>query len=225
MKFGIFYVPRGKLFDIGSTLLGYNLRKGILLPPPREIRPEWVKNNSPYGFHMTITDIVDVHREKLHEIEKTLQKLLKCFPKNYRYTLQFSDVAFWENNQTIAAVRFKPSESLIILHSLLVCLLQSKGNSSFYLEQLKQSDTEKKWTNDRIHKTELFFSPYIFNEFKPHFSLLNPFGDKNKQEILDYLTSIFNVYKKIEIESLCIVIKEESEAVFKIYKEIPLILD
>ncbi len=224
MKFGIFYIPKGEIYQTGSSLLGYDIRKEAFLPLPKEIDPKWVKINSPFGFHMTITDVVEIEGKQLGEIEKTLQELLTCLPKNYQYKLELKDVDFWEKNPTQAAIRYRSSESLIVLHTLLVCSIQKLGISSFYLEQLKKGNTDT-WTREMINKTKLFYSPYIFDEFKPHFSLFNPFKEEDREGVLEYLRSLFMEYKTIIVDSLYITIKEDLDQNFKIYKEIPLNLD
>lgn len=225
MEFGIFYIPKhGALYDLGSSILGYDIRHQKSVPMHPSMQQSWVTNIKQYGFHMTITDAVQIEEGQLPDLVTSFKELLRCFAGQGPFVLPLEQapVAFWENNPTQAALRYQPTTALAVLHAALVVHLQAKGKGSTYYTLLQNNKIPASWNDDKIAKTKLFFSPYIFDEFKPHFSLVNPFVGDEKDALIGQLTPLFSSFHSLQIDSLCLVTRKDPEAFFSIYEEVEL---
>src|SRR3989344_1742311 len=205
-KFGIYYIPKeGKFYNLGSKLVGYDIRNEKLTTPLDNFKDAWNENAREYGFHLTLTDAVYINEDKLKEIENTLSMTLELFSKANKYLLEVENkpVTFWKKGGDQAALKFKLNSSVMMLHCVLASLLQTKGNGSSYSDITSKNTRE--FTLDMNRKIKRFWSPYVLDEFRPHFTLINPYNGQDYKKIEDNLNKIFKGIKSINIESLCLV--------------------
>lgn len=223
LKFGIYYIPKGKFYDLGSKLIGYDIRAEKITVPLDGFDKFWSKNVQEYGFHLTMADAVYIEKDELNTIEAELSNIIGLFSKENEYIFEIDQkpVSFWRGGGDQAALRFNPNLSAVLLHSVLVCLIQTKGKGSFYSEMLNANQSN--FSQDMINKTKRFSSPYVLDEFKPHFTLLNPYLGNDHKKIENELGEVFGEFKTINMNSLCIVTQESPDLPFRIYKEFSLI--
>lgn len=220
IKFGVYYIPKeGNFYNLGSKLIGYDIRSEQETKPLDGFDQLWNKNAREYGFHLTMTDAVYIKEDELGEIEAELSNIINLLSMDNEYILEASQkpVSFWRGGGDQVALRFVPNLSAMMLHSVLVCLLQTMGNGSFYSEMINHG--KDNFSQDMVNKTNRFFSPYVLDEFKPHFTLLNPYLGSDHKKIEENLSGIFGEIKSIKIDSLCLVTQSSPEIPFKIQKE------
>lgn len=227
MKFALYFIPQeGEFYYKGSTLLGYDIRNKKNIPQPEWVISDWMKNAVEYGFHLTITDAVECKPEDLSKITKNTQMLLDCFPKTGQFKLDLYEepVSFWPSDKRQAALKFVPNISTTILHTALVCFVQCLGTGSLYYDQLIE-DPNRYEPSDiyKTKRTKLFWSPYIFDDFKPHFSVINPYTEQDhaiiQSRLNEWFKVVFHEIQKIQMTSLCLVVQRNQNDYFEIYKE------
>lgn len=223
IKFGIYYIPqKSKFYDLGSKLVGYDIRETKATDKVEGFNSVWNKNAREYGFHITLTDAVYIEESELANIESHLQDTLGLLASGNRYklTVEEKPVTFWRTGGDQVALRFKPDSSTLMLHTLLVCKIQVRGNGSLYSKMLDKNLLDLR--SDMTNKVKTFWSPYVLDEFRPHFTLINPYDGSEQQDIENRLNEMFVDIKTIDIDSLCLVTQDGVGQPFKIYKEFKL---
>jgi len=171
---------------------------------------------------MTITDAVTIDEKNLEIVEKRTQEVLGCFSKSLNYSLSLDEIGFWPKDNTQLAIRLNPNENVKMLHNILVGTIQTLGKGSLYTKNLASqiSSGKLRYLPDQVEKIRVFHAPYIFEHFKPHFTLLNPFlgSDEERVNVESYIKNSFSKEAHFTIDKLTMVIKEREEDYFQIYK-------
>lgn len=220
MKFGIYYIPpEGEFYSRGSQILGYDIRNASQVHQPEWVHPDWVASARPYGFHLTITDAVETLPENLNAIETGLEKILGCFSENCSFSLKFNHPAasFFSTSNKVAVLPMQLSTPVAVLHTALVCRIQSLGSGSFYSTVSKDRSA---FSTTQMKRIELFHGPYIFDDFTPHFTLLNPYSGSDGSTVAGKLCRWFDgVPEQIELKSVCLVLQQDPNGPYTIYRE------
>lgn len=228
MKFAVYFIPQpGPFYTKGSQILGYDIRSGNRLIPPEYVQDSWTEYSRKYGFHLTITDAVKIRQAKLPQLEMELQDLLRCFGSEIVFEIipYKNPVVFWGEKSVQAAIRFKPNSATKMLHIILVSILQRQGFGSLYSDMLLSKKNILSKNDPNYFRIKKFFSPNIFDNFKPHMTLVNPYvqyKSYSKKAVTKSLANAFEFPKRIRISSLCLVIQETPNDYFKIYREFKL---
>lgn len=223
MLFGLYYIPSNtKIYELGSRILGYDIVAGKSVEYTKEIEKQWVAEASKYGFHMTITDAVTINEDDLELVENRTRDILGCISRSLEYSLSIDDIGFWPKDKTQAAIRLNPNENVKMLHNVLVGTVQALGSGSLYSKILAEqlASGKAKYLPDQVEKIKNFQAPYIFEHFKPHFTLLNPFSgsDQERENVESYIKSCFDKDSHFRIDKLTMVVKKEEDVYFKVYK-------
>lgn len=226
IRFGCYLIPeQGAFYQGGSSITGYDIRTQKELPPPPYLRPEWQVIAREYGLHVTITDAIDADSIALPLITERLRQLLTCFRATNRYVCTKRWVGFWGDGRADAALVLTPNRSVELLHDVLVTALHPLGSGSAYADAYKNHPaTYFTDVPSQIAKTEQFYAPYIFDEFTPHFTCVNPFtGTQQERRIVaEALTKQFDSFESMEFRTLCLVAKSDDESHYKIVEELNL---
>jgi len=227
VEFGIYYVPQENttFYKKGSDIVGYDIRAEKIAQSQdvdkKHFNDEWRKNAKEYGLHMTITDIVSTESEKLPEIARHVSRLVK----NVGYSkikIKIDGANFVRNNQSILGAIVERSEGIQNLHKDLV-EIQKYGDSSFYTRKAK---SKPEWisTLTPVQRKNLseYMSPYVLQEYLPHFTILNPFGG-NRDNIINDVNNLLVLPISFDLQSVTIVQRGVGEKFFKIYEEIPVV--
>lgn len=223
MLFGLYYIPFDTdFYKNGSEIIGYDIFNGKHVVCPNGINREWVDESEKYGFHMTITDAVNINESSLPSIENKIDETLNCFSKNLDFSLSIDEIDFWPNDQTQLAIRLKPNDNVKMLHNVLVSRIQILGSGSLYSNVLNKqiADGKIKYSPDQVEKIKMFYAPYIFEQFKPHFTLLNPFsGDgSDREKVKELILSKFDKSANLSINKLTMATKKDDDEFFKVHK-------
>jgi hypothetical protein len=91
------------------------------------------------------------------------------------------------------------------------------GIGSGYLKShLKKPEQFAPHQTQRIVK---FYSPFILSDFRPHFSLLNPYTGDSRMKLVGDLESIFKDYKEFRVNTVCLMIQLNEGDNWTIYRE------
>lgn len=228
MKFAVYFIPQpGSFYTKGSQILGYDIRSEKALKSPAYIQNGWTEYSRKYGFHLTITDAVKIKPDKLTQLEIEFQDILRCFGPNTVFELipYKNPVIFWGVKSDQAAIRFRTNLATKMLHTILVSILHKQGYGSLYSELLLSRKIILPENDPNYFRIKKFFSPNIFDNFKPHMTLVNPYTSNktsSKKAVANSLAHAFKLPKHIRISSLCLVVQERPSDYFKIYREFKL---
>jgi 2'-5' RNA ligase len=223
VRFGLYLIPHeGSLYKIGSSLVGYDIRNQRPIAPPDFVDPTWITSDTQFGFHATITDAITIPHKQLTRVIEEIENVLKCFKSDNHYILTKERVGFWRDESTMAILLMKPNRNIEMLHDVLVTKLHPLGTGSEYLDQyLRGKSTFTPNSLVSIQKTEQFFSPFIFDEFAPHFTCINAYTGplSERSNIESTLAQCFNNISEIEFNTIALVTQVQGESFFRIEKE------
>ena len=88
---------------------------------------------------------------------------------------------------------------------LLCAMLPQYGILSRPMRKLQQDPQAFGTAHHLAHRTTRYFTPYIFDNFVPHFTLLNPFVSANPSPIFEACQMLFTEFSVVEVQSICLV--------------------
>jgi hypothetical protein len=227
IRFGLYLIPEATdpFYQIGSSVVGYDVRNRTTVAPPEFIRPRWIAPNAQFGFHATITDAITINEKDLSGILEKVELLLSCLNPTNRYLLKKERVGFWRDSSNMAAVILNPNRSVEMLHDILVASLHPLGFSSEYFDKFKKNpDIFQPNSPASIQKTKQFYSPYIFDEFIPHFTCIHSYDGpvEKRVEVEENLAALFKDTDVLEFKKIAFVSQREGDPYFEIIKELVL---
>ena len=225
-RFGLYFVPQpGRLFEVGSAITGYNVRTGQTVGPPGFVMPEWQIGSSEFGFHVTVTDAIYFDPADLDHLRRHTREVLSCFNPANRYMLEKQHVEFWGEDNQLAVLKLQPNREVQMLHDVGVASLHPLGAGSEYTDAYQRDPAGYFSASPfQINQTKHFYAPYIFDNFNPHFTLLNPYrgSPEEQRDIEARLVAEFEFVEELEIDSLALVVQGAGEAHFRIVEEFSL---
>ena len=217
-KFAVYFIPKDSFYELGSRILGYDIRGRSLINS--EFNPQWNRLAQPYGFHLTIGDAIDFQTDKLSSIEQELELILKYFNPKNTFELQAHPDKFITRlgkKKEVVALRYTPNIPLACFHSLVATRLNPLGTGSGYLSELEQQ--ESLLEDQNYYRIKHFYSPYILDSYRPHFTLFNPFSGNDFATIERELKDKFSAFHKLTVDSVCLVIQPKAGQNWEIYRE------
>ncbi len=212
-QFAIYFIPSDVYLNKkGSELIGYDILNGRKVKNSKDeqiaLAQKLNSGSSQYGFHMTLTDVVEIDDRLLVNAYKRA-KFIVSLPIFNDIKIKKEKLSIMPN-ANVLAIQYMKNIRLMLLHILLVIFVQRMGNNSGYLKQVNNLDNWKKI------KTKLFLSPYIFDDFLPHFSLVQNYAHKNHQHLRGQLETLFKDCNDADLKKIAFVVKEPSEENFKV---------
>ncbi len=228
-KFAIYTIPPADhgLYRIGSEILGYDIRAGRDLPAETEARsqlgafdPAWVSSAAQYGFHMTTAGTYEYDPDALsmETVIEACDMLLSSFnPANVMRLTQHPTEFIWQGGFT--GLRYDANPTFQTLHTVLCTYLPRFGINSRSLRHLSDNPTAFGEAHHMAQRTQNFFTPYIFDDFMPHFTLLNPYTGDNPTTIREALWEMIGHVREVEVESVCLVRLQDDANRYEIVHE------
>ncbi len=230
-KFAVCYVPQADnpFYQKGTHILGYDVRARQAVATSSELEEAlgrgwqaWTTRCRHYGFHLTICEALDCHWTTIPQVERELAELLKCFDPSHPFVLERSDeqpVGIWgEDANKSLVLLYEPNLSLRMLHTLLVARLTPLGIGSDFLKHyLTQAPSEL--PAHSVQQIRLFSSPTVFENWHPHFTVLNPYTDEEAVAVASRLPQVFQPYSHLVVQTICLLIQQHPEANWQIYQE------
>ena len=182
----------------------------------------WTTVSRPYGFHLTISDAIDYHWSAIPLVERELADLLRCFDPAHPFTLQQRNdgpVGIWgETGRNSLVLLYEPNECLRMFHTLIVARINPLGIGSGFLKRyLAHPELEQQ--PHMAQQIRLFYSPTVFDNWRPHFTLLNPYTGGEVSLMASRLEQLFKSYTQITMHTVCLLIQRDDEANWEIYQE------
>jgi hypothetical protein len=113
---------------------------------------------------------------------------------------------------------YEPNTSLRMLHTLLVARITPLGTGSDYLKRYL-THSQREMPPHLVQQIRLFSSPTVFEDWYPHFTLLNPYTGEEALEMASGLAQLFQSYRQVTVPTICLLIQEHDEASWQIYQE------
>jgi hypothetical protein len=226
-KFAVYFVPEAEsdFYRVGSSLLGYDVRTCQAARMSPRVKAQlpgfeegWVEYARPYGFHLTIGDAIDVDLDTLPQIELELERVLGCFNPEHPFILnqcKKKPVGFF--GQQVAVLRYDANDHLMMFHALVTTRINVLGTGSGYLD--RYISNPGRWKPHQGLKIQRFFSPYVLDDYTPHFTVLNPYPGAEHERIKDVLSKEFAQFSKIPVTSICLLVQAHKAENWRIHRE------
>ncbi|GAC1472967.1 MAG: hypothetical protein NVS2B12_28360 [Ktedonobacteraceae bacterium] len=230
-KFAVYCIPQGDdpFYRLGTHVLGYDVRARASVAMPPDIHDSlghfdeaWVHASRPFGFHMTIGDAIDCAWSTIPLVERELANLLACFDPARPFTLQrpaHTTVGVWgETGRNTLVLLYEPGISLRMLHTLIVARINPLGTGTGYLQRYLMQP-EQEIQPYKTQQMRMFHSPTIFENWYPHFTLLNPYTGEDVQHMASSLAHLFEPYSKLTVQTISLLVQGDDETNWHIYRE------
>ncbi len=212
-KFAVYYVPPADddLYRVGASFVGYDVRRRRRVdfcPGFRKLpgfTEEWVDKARQYGFHLTIGDAIDFMPGDLPKIERMVADIVACLAPGHTPALAKPSgefVRFWRCS---AVICYDPNEHLRTLHTLITSCVNPLGTGSGYLKRHLEK-TCVQTEPHKIKRTQLFYSPTVFDSYQPHFTVVDPCpGPQDRPpELAQAIARNFERFTAIRLTSICL---------------------
>ncbi len=224
-RFGLYFIPdSGPLYDAGSRLVGYDIRAQAAVDTPDFVDPAWTKTAAPYGFHVTITDAIDIETVRLPEVIERVKALLACFYRTNTYQFSKKSVGFSPEGGDQVIMRLKPNRQIEMLHDVLSTAILPLGAGSAYTLAGGGDILREPLSDEQRAKLKLFHAPYLFDEFEPHFTCIKPFrgSTEQREQVAQKAAALFAGITTIDMHKLALVVRPENETCYRILTEFDL---
>ncbi|GAB4518198.1 MAG: hypothetical protein OHK0046_25650 [Anaerolineae bacterium] len=225
-KFAVYYVPPAQslLYQRGSEILGYDVRRGQLLPEYNntrarlpEFREEWVTQPQSYGFHVTTGYSLYFDTARLPQIEREMEDVCNCFSPGLEFTFTpaAEHITFW--NDSIVVLRYDPNPAMLMLHTMLTARVNPYGNASNISESYAQKNPAD-LDPVKAHRVRKYYTPYMLDGWTPHFTLMMPYTG---QQTAAMRTALHNLFppEPIRVESISLLVKGDHDTHYQYYRE------
>lgn len=225
-KFAVYYIPPAEtdLYRQGSEILGYDVRAGVMLPetnPTRarlpEFDPAWIAQPQTYGFHVTTGYSLYFELDNLARIEHEMNEVFNCFSGESEFLLTAAParIPFWNND--IVVLHYEPNSALLMLHTMLIARVNPLGTGSNVSDAYAQRDRAS-LDPLKAHRVRQYYTPYMLDGWVPHFTLMMPYTGSQPDALRETLLDLFNP-APIRVESICLLIREDHETHYRLYRE------
>lgn len=232
-KFAVYYIPEADpltsdapgFFQVGSAILGYDVRAGSTAPMPPDLRskvgeinPAWQRIAQVFGFHLTISDAIDFNLGDLDRVEEELLAILNCFAPGEVFRLEQSPDFIPDWGPSIV-LRYDPNQHLCALHALVVARINPIGTGSRLLRDYLENPDQFIHEPHMAARVLKFYSPRILGGYYPHFTLLNPYTGPDRTAMVQALKRVFEAYREITLHTICLLVQYSEEKKLVLYKE------
>jgi 2'-5' RNA ligase len=230
-KFAIYFVPAADdpFYQLGTQILGYDVRNTAPASMRADLQDDfgrfdvkWVSLSRPFGFHVTICDALDCEWAKIALVERELKDLLGCFNPANEFVLfrdQETPIGVWgRSGAYCVTLLYRANAALSMLHALLIGRINPLGTGSDYLRDY----LTKRRFSETLHRAQqlrLFASPYVLDNWHPHFTLLNPYTEADSTTMVSRFIRLSASYNRLAISSLCLLVQDHDQANWRIYRE------
>jgi hypothetical protein len=224
--FGIYYIPPADsaFYRIASQIMGYDVRSGELLPEHNDIRqqfdrfePEWAIAAQEFGFHATIGHVMQFEQGDLLRIENDLEAILNLFDPNKPFILTPVEEYIHLSGSSLTAY-YHANQAFLMFHAMVVARLHPYGKST-PLTLGSSNDEITALTTAQQNRVKEYLQYYILDDWFPHLRFLGRYTGENLAALRDELLTIIPPPEPLKVESICIVVKKDSESHFKLHRE------
>ena len=221
-RFAVYLCPEAgsAYYELGSTLLGYDVRARQETALPEWIDPAWQTAASPYGLHLTLVEGFYCDAASLPAIEAELRACLVCLSPRADLHLSGGHMDAWNGGAVLAHV-FTPSPHLLMLHAFLLARLAGFVTHSPFEDELAQHPERYRtpWERARL---ELLRTPRGLDSFQPHFTLIQPYSGPDAEQLRARLETLVAPYSVQSFQRVALFVKPEGQARWQLQADVPL---
>ena len=226
--FALYYVPPAEhpLYQIGSELLGYDLRAEKVLPVENTARAgipgfnlNWVEYSQQYGFHMTILHAVHFQADRLGAIEAETESIMNLFDaaKPWELTPLEGTAYTAIAPQWACLLRYNPNQAFMMLHALVVARLSPLGIGTPQLDKFIAGEIDPP-LHGQHRLTQYYYQP-ILDDYYPHFTLFNPLPVEDIEPVRVGVMATVPQPEPMTVETLCLLVRPDGETHYRIHRE------
>jgi hypothetical protein len=219
-RFAVYFVPASSaaIYRLGSDILGYDVRARSRRSG--RVNSAWTSLASPYGFHLTIGDAIDFEDSEgvaIENVATEVGEILSCFRPATSFTLS-RQTDFAKPRGSDLVLRYDANEPLVVFHTLVAALVNTMGRRSLYHADLGEPGKRKPHEQARIRK---FHSWTILDSWAPHFTILNPCPESDRESVKKEMESTFKdeEFQTIDVDSICVMHLTNLAADWTVYAE------
>ena len=230
-RFAVYFVPKAddSMYEFGTQILGYDVRARRLVRMSQsleqelgEIEDSWVDHARPFGMHVTICDALDCDFGTIPEVEARLLDLVNSFDPETEFRLRRCNeqpVVVWGEAGAYAIVlRYDSNLSLAMLHALLVGCINPLARGTGYLRDFIMG--ARTFDESRTRKLRMFSSHTVLDNWRPHFTLLDPFSGTNPEAMASAIARQTEAFQELKVDTVCLLVQEHDGANWFIYREL-----
>ncbi|ABF46504.1 hypothetical protein [Deinococcus geothermalis] len=213
-RFGVYLCPPAgdPYYALGSKLLGFDVRAGRAVALPDFLRPEWQADAGPYGLHLTVVEGFYTNPAWWPEIEAEVRACLACLLPDTVLTLTAGRVEAWDNGETWVH-RLNANEPLLVLHTLLLARLARFVTASPFEAPVVAGKYAQPFEQARLR---LLHTPRGLDSWKPHFTLVQPYGGADPEGLRACLTALTSPHHVQTYRSVALFEKREGEVRWRV---------
>lgn len=219
-RFAVYLVPiaSSDFYQLGSRLLGYDLRTGQRTALPDFLEPAWQTSAQPYGFHLTVVEGFYTGPQQLPAIADEVQRCIACLSPAADFTLSGGQLEAWDNGK-VWVQRFEPSPALLVLHTLLLSRLAPFVTASPFDQEVAAGKWQRPFEQARM---QLLRTPRGLDGYQPHFTLVQPYQGDQPQVLRAKLEALMRPHTHLNISSLALCVKPSGQTHWQIQQEFEL---
>lgn len=219
-RFAVYLCPPAgsALYQVGSELLGFDVRAGQPVPLSPFLRPEWQTDAGPFGFHLTVVEGFSTDPAWWPAIEAEARAGVACLSPDADLSLTNGRIDVWDNGETWV-LRLDPSPALLVAHTLLLARLARFVTDSPFAGQVAQGLYARPFEGARM---SLLHTPRGLDTWEPHFTLVQPYGGHDPQALRRALEERVRPFTTQNYTSLTLFEKPEGQERWQVRAELPL---
>ncbi|ULH16571.1 hypothetical protein MF271_08355 [Deinococcus sp. KNUC1210] len=219
-RFAVYLCPEADspYYQLGSTLLGYDVRAQRQTELPAWIDPAWQTAAAPYGLHLTLVEGFSCDAADLPAIEEEVRGCMACLSPHADLHLSGGQVEAWNGGAVLAHV-FTPSPHLLMLHAFLLARLSRFVTHSPFEDELAEHPEryQTPWEQARMR---LLRTPRGLDSFQPHFTLVQPYTGPDPEGLRSRLQGLVAGYGEQRYHSVSLFVKPGGEERWQLRAEI-----
>jgi len=219
-RFAVYLCPPAgdPYYELGSELLGYDVRAGREVALPDFLRPEDQTDAGPYGSHLTVVEGFFTDPAWWPQIEAEARACVACLSPGAALTLSGGRVEVWDDGETWVH-RFDANSPLIVLHTLLLARLSRFVTASPFAKQVAQGKYARPFEQARLR---LLHTPRGLDSWQPHFTLVQPYEGGDPAGLRERLEALTFPHHTQTYRSVALFEKREGEAQWRVRADLPL---
>ena len=223
LRFAVYLCPPAgdPFYQLGSELVGHDVRARRALPLPDFLRPEWQRDAQPYGFHLTLVEGFYTDPAQLPAIEAETRGCCACLSPAADLRLTGGRLEVWRGQ--VIVWRLNASPDLRVLQTLLSARLAPFVTHSPFDDEVREHPGRYAEPYQRA-RLKLLRTPRGLDSWEPHYTLVQPFtGSEAEQGALTgRLAPQLEPFTEQAVNAVSLFVKPADEARWQLRQDIGL---
>jgi 2'-5' RNA ligase len=225
-RFAVYVCPPAQdpFYQLGSGLLGYDVRARRERPLPDFLRPEWQEEAGPYGFHLTLVEGFYTDAARLDAIEAETRACCACLSPGADLRLTGGRVEVWRGQ--VIVWRLDATPDLRVLQTLLSARLAPFVTHSPFDDEVREHPDRYATPHQRA-RLRVLRTPRGLDTWQPHFTLVQPFTgpEADAARLAGRLAPDLAPFAERAVGSVSLFVRPAGEARWQVRADIPLALE